>query len=217
MDPVASAVACVGEFKCRNPGLDRAVFKTAMTFLLGEEIAAVGHDETHVASASLIDAGKVDLVKDAVAYREPNLAVLVERRTDAAFGTRCPARRNAGPTWSITWSGISHTKPCPRDERHSLASSIFSASSDVNCSSIMDSTADQQQSGNLRESSLYIPSGTILEILAVLAGVGFLCAHKCRQHRLRARPNVCICITSSRFPTRSSGHSSEIHPFVTVL
>src|SRR5579862_7432887 len=117
VNAIASAVGCIGQFKRGDSGFDRMVFKSAVTLLFGEKIAAVGNNESHVASASLIDAGKVDFIEDAVAYCEPHFAVLVKSCTDATLGARRPSRRNAGPTRSITWSGISHTKPYPRFER----------------------------------------------------------------------------------------------------
>src|SRR5258708_2784193 len=90
------------------------VFKSAVTLFFREEIAAIGHNESHVASAGLIDAGKVDFIEDAMTDGEPDLAVLVERRTGATFGARCPARWNARPPRSIACGGISHAKLCPR-------------------------------------------------------------------------------------------------------
>jgi hypothetical protein len=54
-----------------------------VALFFGEEIAAVGDDESQVAGAGLVDAGKVDFVEDAVTQGEPDFAVLVEGRTDA--------------------------------------------------------------------------------------------------------------------------------------
>jgi len=42
-----------------------------MALLFGEKPAAIGDDQTEVASAGLIDAGKIDLIENAVAEREP--------------------------------------------------------------------------------------------------------------------------------------------------
>ena len=63
---VSTRVAAVDHLIRRNTGFDRTVFKGAIPLFFGEEIAAVGDDETHVTSAGLIYAGKIDFVQDAV-------------------------------------------------------------------------------------------------------------------------------------------------------
>ena len=57
-----------------------------MPLFFREEIAPIGHDESHIARAGLIDAGEINFVENAVTEREPDFAVLVERRSDAGFG-----------------------------------------------------------------------------------------------------------------------------------
>jgi len=108
VNAVASAGIRVGQFKGGNAGLERHIFKGAMPFLLGEKIASVGDNESHVARARLVDARKVDLVEDAVTQREPDFTVLVEGGAGAHLGARSPARRNAGPPRSETNGGITH-------------------------------------------------------------------------------------------------------------
>ena len=55
-------------------------------------IAAIGDNQSQVACAGAIDAGIVNLVEDAMAESEPNVAFGRERRADTALGARSPAR-----------------------------------------------------------------------------------------------------------------------------
>ena len=64
---------------------------------LREECLPIGHDETEVARARVIDAWVVDLVEDPVAQREPHPAVATHSGTEAALRTRRPACRNSRP------------------------------------------------------------------------------------------------------------------------
>src|SRR5450759_1794730 len=73
------------------------VFKLAVALFFGEITGAVGDNQPLIAGASLVHAGIVDFVQDAVAQCEPYPAVQIERRSHAAFGARCPARRNTRP------------------------------------------------------------------------------------------------------------------------
>ena len=57
----------------------------------------IGHDETEIAGAGVIDTGVVDFVEDAMAQREPDPALSADRGPDAAFRTRRPAGGYAGP------------------------------------------------------------------------------------------------------------------------
>ena len=104
----------VGQFKGGDAGLKGTVLKCAVALLFGKEIAAVGDDESHVARAGLVDAGEVDFVQNAVTQREPDFAVLVERRAGARLGAGGPARRNAGPARSIARGENQSWRLCPR-------------------------------------------------------------------------------------------------------
>ena len=77
VNPVAATAIGVGQFKGGDAGLEGLVLEGAMPFFLGEEVPSVGDDEAEVASASLIDPREVNLIQNAVAGGEPDLAVLV--------------------------------------------------------------------------------------------------------------------------------------------
>ncbi len=68
-----------------------------MTLLFGEEATAVGHNQAKVAYAGLVNSGKINLIEDAMAQREPDPAVQVQGGANPGFGARCPARLNPGP------------------------------------------------------------------------------------------------------------------------
>src|SRR6266849_6567338 len=73
------------------------VFKFAAAFFFREITGAVGDDQSQIAGAGLVHPWIVDFVQDAVAEGEPYAAVQVERRPNAPFGARSPARRNSRP------------------------------------------------------------------------------------------------------------------------
>ena len=73
-----------------------------MTLFFREERAAIGDNETEVARACLIDAGKVDFIQNSVAEGEPNPAVQIEGGADARFCARGPARFDSRPAWSVS-------------------------------------------------------------------------------------------------------------------
>ena len=125
VDAVAPAVAGVDQLKGWNAGLKGTVFKGAVALLLGEEIVAVGDDESHVAGTGLVDAGKVNLVQNAVTQGEPDFAVLVEGRADAG-----------------SWRSKSNAAECRASPEHNRAaesvmndysSTIFSRAEDRSC------------------------------------------------------------------------------------
>jgi hypothetical protein len=101
VNAVAAANLSVDQLIGGDTGLERFVFEGAVAFFLGKEIASVGDDQAQVAGASLVNAGKVDFVQNAVAGGEPDLAVLVQGRAGGGFGARGPARRNAGPAGGV--------------------------------------------------------------------------------------------------------------------
>src|SRR6185503_14848003 len=70
-----------------------------------KECLPIGHDETKIARACMIDAWIVDLVEDPVAQREPDAAFATHSGTEAALRTRRPARRNTRPSRS---KGLCH-------------------------------------------------------------------------------------------------------------
>ena len=108
MNAVAAAALGIDQLKYRNARFDGAILEFAIALLFGKEVEAVGDDQSQVASAGLIDARKVDLVKDAVADREPDFTVLVEGSADAGLGARGPARRDAGPAGGVLCNRITH-------------------------------------------------------------------------------------------------------------
>jgi hypothetical protein len=59
---IAALQFSVDKFIAWNASLERFVLKGAMTFFLGEEIVAAGHDESQVASTRLIYSGKVNFI-----------------------------------------------------------------------------------------------------------------------------------------------------------
>ncbi len=92
LDPVAVLRAGVHQPVGRDPLEQAGRLVPRITLLLGEEVAAVGHDQPEVSRAGLVHAREVDLVEDAVAQREPHRGC-PER-------ARCRAR-----SWRWTSSG----------------------------------------------------------------------------------------------------------------
>ncbi len=86
VDAVSSGNVGVGQLVYRDAGFAGTVLERAMPLFFRKEFAPVGHDESHIACASLVHPREVDFVENAVAQREPDLAVLVERRADSSFG-----------------------------------------------------------------------------------------------------------------------------------
>src|ERR1700722_4062794 len=80
----------------------------AVALFLGEEITAVGDNESQVAGAGLVDARKINFVENAVAQGEPDLAVVMERSSDAGLGAGGPGRRNPRPAGGVTYGRITH-------------------------------------------------------------------------------------------------------------
>jgi len=107
VDAVAIFEFGIDEIVGGNSRGERFVFKGAMALFFGEEIFSVSDHESHVASAGLVDARVVDLVKYSVAQREPDFAVLVEGGSDAAFCAGSPPWFNAGPAGGVS-GGIVH-------------------------------------------------------------------------------------------------------------
>ena len=101
-DAVAAITAGVDQPECRHTVGQPVNFGVGVAFLLGEEIRSVRDDQPHVADAGLVDAGVIYLVEDSVAQREPDVALVAERRADAGLGAGSPARRNSGPAWCGT-------------------------------------------------------------------------------------------------------------------
>ena len=108
VNPIPSRDLRIRQFKGWNSRLEWAVLKCAMPFLFREEVAAIGHNESQVACAGLINAREVDLIEDPVTDGEPYFAVLIERGTCARLGARRPARRDARPSGRIAYRGVSH-------------------------------------------------------------------------------------------------------------
>ena len=71
--------------------------RTRIPLFLREERLSIGHDETKVARACVIDTWVVDLIEDPVAQREPDAAVAADSGTEAALRTRRPAGRTSRP------------------------------------------------------------------------------------------------------------------------
>lgn len=66
-----------------------------IAFFLGEKLRAVGDDQPHVADAGLINARVINLVKNAVAQREPDMALVAECRAHAGLGAGMPGQSGA--------------------------------------------------------------------------------------------------------------------------
>ena len=73
-----------------------------MALFLREERVAVGDDQAEIARAGLVDAGKINLVENSVAEREPDAAVQIERCAHAGLGARSPARFDSRPARRVT-------------------------------------------------------------------------------------------------------------------
>jgi hypothetical protein len=108
VNAIASAVFGIDQFIAGNARFKRPVFKGAVALLFREKITAIGNDESHVSGASLINAGKINFVEDAVTDRKPDFAVLIEGRTHPTLGARGPTWRNAGPARRIACGRVSH-------------------------------------------------------------------------------------------------------------
>ena len=93
----------------RNSWRDLQGLRPGIPFFLREECLPIGHDETKVARACVIDAWVVDLVEDPVAQREPHPAVATHSRAEAALRTRRPACRNP---WPPRGKGVFHYSTC---------------------------------------------------------------------------------------------------------
>src|SRR5579871_2334488 len=78
-----------------------------MPLFFGKVRSPVGDDQSQIARAGRIHAGKINFVDYAVAEREPDAAGGTECRAHARLRARSPARRNARParggagSWSI--------------------------------------------------------------------------------------------------------------------
>src|SRR5579859_876652 len=116
MDSIAPVIRRVGQIVDWNAGLDRTVLEGTVALLFREKVHSVGYNEAHVARARLIHAGEIHFVKNPMADREPDFAVLVERGSDAAFRAGGPARWNAGPSRCVAGGGFSHVCSLRRKE-----------------------------------------------------------------------------------------------------
>src|ERR1700719_1584435 len=102
-DPIPPLHVRIGELKGGNAGRHRHVLKLAVTLFLGEKAFAIGHDQSHIASARLIYARVINFVQDAVASGEPHPAVLIQGCAYATLRARSPTRRNSRPARSISF------------------------------------------------------------------------------------------------------------------
>ena len=73
-----------------------------MAFLFGEKRTTVGDNESEVASAGLVQPGKIDLIENAVTQCEPKPALEAQRSAYAGLGARSPAWFDSGPARRIT-------------------------------------------------------------------------------------------------------------------
>jgi hypothetical protein len=62
VNAIAAAAISVGEFIRRDARLERLALESAVSLLLGEEIAAVGNDEAEIAGARLVYSWKLHFV-----------------------------------------------------------------------------------------------------------------------------------------------------------
>src|SRR5580692_12612787 len=102
-DPVPSLNLCIDQLEGRNTGRYRNIFERAVTFLFREVTSSVGDDQSHVAGTRLVHPRVINLVQNAVAGCEPHLAVLIQGCAHPTLRARCPARRNARPSRSISF------------------------------------------------------------------------------------------------------------------
>src|SRR5579863_76460 len=96
-DPITTLVTDTADDKRRHAFGDRMNGTLRIALLFREETMPIGNDEAQIPRACLIDPRIVDLVEDAVAQREPDSALRLQRGTDTAFGARCPSRIAARP------------------------------------------------------------------------------------------------------------------------
>ena len=97
LDPIATINGRVPNPIRRNAGRHLRRLGAGIPLFFREVRLPIGHDETKVARARVIDAWIVDLVENPVAQREPDTAVATDGRAEAALRTRRPARRNTRP------------------------------------------------------------------------------------------------------------------------
>src|SRR6185437_8682095 len=99
LDAVTAAEFGVGQVKSGDARFDSGDLKLAVTFLLRKETHPIGDQQAEIARAGHINAGKINLIKNSVAEREPDPAGVIESSPYAGFGARRPARWNARPSW----------------------------------------------------------------------------------------------------------------------
>src|SRR6185437_1098269 len=95
LDAIAAVPADVGQCERRHACSQPANAGVSVTLLLGEVCAAVRDDQSQVAHAGLVDPRVIDLVESAVAEREPDVAVVAQRRAHADLCAGRPAGGNA--------------------------------------------------------------------------------------------------------------------------
>src|SRR5436853_1563005 len=101
-DLVAALCANVGQSIQWHPFHPAPNVACRMPLFFREELATVGHDQSHVACAGMIDTRIIHFVQNAMADSEPQRTCVAERRADGGLGAGGPARRNAGPAWCAT-------------------------------------------------------------------------------------------------------------------
>ena len=114
VETIAAVLAGAGDGKGGHAVGDRPQDARRIALLLGEEALPVGDDEAEIPRARVIDARIVDLVQDAVAEREPDLALRGESRAHAALRARGPARRDPGGSRGGR-KQIAHRRSGPRE------------------------------------------------------------------------------------------------------
>ena len=75
LNAVPAIQRSVHQFVGGNSRLNGQVFETAVALFLGEEAAAVGHDQAQIARAGLVYSRIIDFIQNAMTDGEPHPAV----------------------------------------------------------------------------------------------------------------------------------------------
>src|SRR5258705_5172821 len=120
MDAIAAVKAGVGEVVDGNSGFEGNIYETAVAFFFGEVVSSVSDDQSEIAGARLINAGKIDFIEDAMADGVPDATMWVQRCADAGFRAGSPARRDARPARSVAVVRVCQGEVTPRERARIL-------------------------------------------------------------------------------------------------
>src|SRR5258705_11793480 len=114
MDAIAAVKAGVGEVVDGNSGFEGNIFETAVAFFFGEVVSSVSDDQSEMAGARLIKAGKIEFIEDAMADGGPDAIMLVQRCADAGFRAVSPACAHPRPARRGAVLSVCHAEGTPR-------------------------------------------------------------------------------------------------------